>query len=251
MPATGNTAERRAALPRHALPIDHAASARPRSSSASSSARRSSSSRRSSRARCPASAPCTRVWIVSGVLTLFGALIAAELASAYPQRRRRVRLPQGSVLARAWAFSGAGRCSGRCTPASSPSSRWCSRATCRFFVPVGDVGLRAICRRSAVVRSRPSTTSACEQGSMVQTTLTILKVGAVAAIIAVVFALGGARSVRRRRRSAAADARRAIHVLAFPPRRRRRPVRLRRLAHGDLCRRGDSRTRSARFRARS
>ena len=56
----------------------------PRSSSASSSARRSSCSRPSSPARCRRSRASYSVWIVSGVLTLFGALIAAELASAYP-----------------------------------------------------------------------------------------------------------------------------------------------------------------------
>ncbi len=38
-------------------------------------------------------------WSVSGVLTLFGALACAELASAFPAHRRRLRLPEGNVLA--------------------------------------------------------------------------------------------------------------------------------------------------------
>ena len=60
------------------------------------------------------------VWITSGVLTLFGALIAAELASAYPHAGGVYVFLKRIVLAGASGFSGAGRCSGRCTPVSSP-----------------------------------------------------------------------------------------------------------------------------------
>ena len=38
-------------------------------------------------------------WAAAGVLTLIGALVCAELASAYPAHRRRLRLLQGNLLA--------------------------------------------------------------------------------------------------------------------------------------------------------
>src|SRR6185437_643403 len=58
-----------------------------------------------------------------------------------------------------------------------------------FFVPVGDAGQRALAV-GAIVLLTGINYVGVRQGSIVQTTLTILKVGAVAAIIAVVFALG-------------------------------------------------------------
>jgi APA family basic amino acid/polyamine antiporter len=58
-----------------------------------------------------------------------------------------------------------------------------------FFIPVGDVGLRALAT-GAVIALTAVNYIGVRQGSLVQTTLTILKVGAVAAIIVVAFLLG-------------------------------------------------------------
>jgi basic amino acid/polyamine antiporter, APA family len=128
------------------------------------------------------------VWIVSGILTLFGALIAAELASAYP-------LAGGVYVFLREAFS----------PAVAFLWGWAMFWTMHtgiiaviamvfaryfaFFIPVGDAGMRAFAV-SAVIALTAVNYVGVRQGSLVQTTLTILKVGAIAAIIVVAFALG-------------------------------------------------------------
>jgi APA family basic amino acid/polyamine antiporter len=58
-----------------------------------------------------------------------------------------------------------------------------------FFVPVGDVGLRVLAT-AAVIALTAVNYVGVRQGSLVQTTLTILKVGAIVAIIVVAFVLG-------------------------------------------------------------
>ena len=86
------------------------------------------------------------VWLACGVLTLFGALVCAELASAFPQtgglyvflRETFSPLP---------ASSGAGRCSGACTPASSPPSRRSSRGMRRISSTSATTGIRVDRRR--------------------------------------------------------------------------------------------------------
>jgi len=58
-----------------------------------------------------------------------------------------------------------------------------------FFIPVGDVGLRVLATSAIVVLTGVNYIGV-RQGSLVQTTLTILKIGAVIAIIVAVFAIG-------------------------------------------------------------
>jgi APA family basic amino acid/polyamine antiporter len=58
-----------------------------------------------------------------------------------------------------------------------------------FFIPVGDVGLRVLASGAVIVLTAVNYVGV-RQGSLVQTTLTILKVGAVIAIIVAAFALG-------------------------------------------------------------
>ncbi len=214
----------------------------PRSSSASSSARRSSCSRRSS----PATVP-TRRRRLRGLdrVRHSHAVRRAHRRRAgvgVSARRRRVRLSARGVLAGRRRFCGAGRCSGRCTPASSPSSRWCSRATSRSSFRSATSAFACLRRRAIVVLTAVNYVGV-RQGSLVQTTLTILKVGAIVAIIVAV--------VRARPASRSARARRCGHIRAGRSHRpklragaRRRPVRVRRLAHGDLRRRGDARARA-------
>ena len=128
------------------------------------------------------------VWIVSGILTLFGALIAAELASAYPHAGgvyvflREAFSPAVAFLwgwAMFWTMH-----TGIIAVIAMVFARYMS-----FFIPVGDIGLRVLAT-IAVVALTAVNYVGVRQGSLVQTTLTILKVGAVVAIIAVAFVLG-------------------------------------------------------------
>ena len=128
------------------------------------------------------------VWIASGILTLFGALIAAELASAYPHAGgvyvflREAFSPAVAFLwgwAMFWTMH-----TGIIAVIAMVFARYVA-----FFVPVGDVGLRALATAAIVVLTAVNYVGV-RQGSLVQTTLTILKIGAVVAIILVAFAIG-------------------------------------------------------------
>src|SRR5437763_10475558 len=128
------------------------------------------------------------VWIASGILTMFGALIAAELASAYPQAGgvyvflREAFSPAVAFLwgwAMFWTMH-----TGIIAVIAMVFARYVA-----FFIPVGDVGLRLLAV-SAIVMLTAVNYIGVRQGSLVQTTLTIVKVGAVIAIIAAVFTLG-------------------------------------------------------------
>jgi APA family basic amino acid/polyamine antiporter len=128
------------------------------------------------------------VWIVSGLLTLCGALIAAELASAFPKAGgvyvflREAYSPSLGFLwgwAMFWTMH-----TGIIAVIAMIFARYVA-----FFFPVGDASQRAIAVGAVVVLTGVNY-AGVRQGSILQTTLTILKVGAVAAIIGVVFALG-------------------------------------------------------------
>src|SRR5205085_209309 len=128
------------------------------------------------------------VWIVSGILTLFGALIAAELASAYPQAGgvyvflREAFSPAIGFLwgwAMFWTMH-----TGIIAVIAMVFARYAS-----FFLPVGDAGLRAFAVIAIVVLTAVNYIGV-RQGSLVQTTFTILKIGAIVAIIVVAFTVG-------------------------------------------------------------
>jgi APA family basic amino acid/polyamine antiporter len=128
------------------------------------------------------------VWIASGILTLFGALIAAELASAFPHAGgvyvflREAFSPAIAFLwgwAMFWTMH-----TGIIAVIAMVFARYVS-----FFIPVGDVGLRVLAVSAIVVLAAVNYVGV-RQGSIVQTTLTIFKVGAVVAMIAVAFAIG-------------------------------------------------------------
>ena len=128
------------------------------------------------------------VWIVSGILTLFGALIAAELASAYPHAGgvyvflREAFSPSVGFLwgwAMFWTMH-----TGIIAVIAMVFARYVA-----FFVPVGDIGTKFIAIGAVVVLSAVNYVGV-RQGSLVQTTFTLLKVGAVFAIIIAAFALG-------------------------------------------------------------
>ena len=133
------------------------------------------------------------VWIVSGILTLFGALIAAELASAYPHAGgvyvflREAFSPAVGFLwgwAMFWTMH-----TGIIAVIAMVFARYIA-----FFFPVGDTGLRLIAVGAIIALSAVNYVGV-RQGSLVQTTFTILKVFAVVAIIIVAFTLGAREPV--------------------------------------------------------
>jgi len=133
------------------------------------------------------------VWIVSGILPLFGALIAAELASAYPHAGgvyvflREAFAPSVGFLwgwAMFWTMH-----TGIIAVIAMVFARYVA-----FFIPVGDTGLRLIAVGAIAVLSAINYVGV-RQGSLVQTTFTILKVAAVCAIIGIAFTLGPRTSV--------------------------------------------------------
>ena len=128
------------------------------------------------------------VWIVSGVLTLFGALIAAELASAYPRAGgvyvflTEAYSPALGFLwgwAMFWTMH-----TGIIAVIAMVFARYVG-----FFLPVGDGGMRAIAIGAIVVLSTVNYFGV-RQASLVQTTFTILKIAAIVAIIVAAFAVG-------------------------------------------------------------
>jgi basic amino acid/polyamine antiporter, APA family len=128
------------------------------------------------------------VWIAAGILTLFGALIAAELASAYPRAGgvyvflREAFSPAVGFLwgwAMFWTMH-----TGIIAVIAMVFARYVA-----FFVPVGDGGMRLLAV-GAVLALTAVNYVGVRQGSLVQTTLTIAKVLAIVAIIVLAFSLG-------------------------------------------------------------
>src|SRR4051812_8995777 len=128
------------------------------------------------------------VWIVAGVLTLFGALIAAELASAYPKAGGvyvflSESLSPGVAFLWGWAMFWTMH-TGIIAAVAMIFARYVA-----YFVPVGDSGITGIAVSAIAVLSIVNYLGV-RQGSLVQTTLTIAKVTAVAGLTAIAFAIG-------------------------------------------------------------
>jgi APA family basic amino acid/polyamine antiporter len=128
------------------------------------------------------------VWIVSGVLTLFGALIAAELASAYPQAGgvyvflRESWAPSVAFLwgwAMFWTMH-----TGIIAAIATVFARYAA-----YFVDAGPTDTKVLAVGAVLVLSAVNYVGV-RQGSLVQTTITIAKVAAIVAIILVAFVLG-------------------------------------------------------------
>jgi APA family basic amino acid/polyamine antiporter len=128
------------------------------------------------------------VWIVSGILTLFGALIAAELASAYPHAGGVyvfLREAFSPALAFLWGWAMFWTMhTGIIAVIAMVFAQYLA-----FFLPVGDVGVRVLAIVGVVALTGVNYVGV-RQGSLVQTTLTILKIAAIVAIIIVAFAVG-------------------------------------------------------------
>jgi APA family basic amino acid/polyamine antiporter len=132
------------------------------------------------------------VWIACGILTLFGAFVCAELASAFPQTGglyvflREAFSPLAGFLwgwAMFWSVH-----TGIIAAIATVFARYTAH-----FAPVGDTGIRAIAI-VAILAVSALNAAGVRAGTRVQTALTIVKVLAIAglAIAGAVFAFGEA-----------------------------------------------------------
>ncbi|MEQ1910885.1 MAG: amino acid permease, partial [Vicinamibacterales bacterium] len=120
-------------------------------------------------------------WIAAGVLTMCGALVCAELASAFPRTGgvyvflKEAYSPAAGFLwgwAMLWSMH-----SGIIAAIATVFARYAA-----VFVPMGDVGLRATAVGLVVVLSAVNCLG-LRAGSLVQTTFTIAKVLAIVGIV--------------------------------------------------------------------
>src|SRR3990172_7751493 len=127
-------------------------------------------------------------WTVSGVLTLFGALACAELASAFPRTGgvyvflRETYSPVVGFLwgwAMFWVMH-----SGIIAAMAMVFGRYAG-----VFVPLDDRGIRVVAVGAILVNSAINYAGA-RRGSVIQTTITAVKVLAVALVVIVGFVVG-------------------------------------------------------------
>jgi basic amino acid/polyamine antiporter, APA family len=127
------------------------------------------------------------VWLACGVLTLFGALVCAELASAFPHTGglyiflRETFSPLAGFLwgwAMFWIMH-----TGIIAIIAMVFARYTA-----YFVPVGDAGMRATAV-SVILGLSALNYVGVRGGSRVQTVLTCAKILAIGAIVVVGFAL--------------------------------------------------------------
>jgi APA family basic amino acid/polyamine antiporter len=128
------------------------------------------------------------VWVIAGVLTLAGSLIAAELASAFPRTGgvyvflTEAYSPALGFLwgwAMFWTMH-----TGIIAAIAMVFARYVG-----FFLAVGDAGLRLLAIAAVALLSVVNYFGV-RQGSAVQTAFTLGKVAAVAIVIAIAFLLG-------------------------------------------------------------
>ncbi len=133
------------------------------------------------------------VWLACGVLTLFGALVCAELASAFPQTGglyvflRETFSPLAGFLwgwAMFWSMH-----TGIIAAIATVFARYAAH-----FVDVGDTGIRLIAVGVILALSALNYIGV-RAGTRVQTTLTIAKILAIGLIVVVGFALVAADAI--------------------------------------------------------
>jgi APA family basic amino acid/polyamine antiporter len=129
------------------------------------------------------------VWTVSGILTLCGALVCAELASAYPRSGGVyvfLREAFGPWLGFLWGWAMFWTMHSGIIAAIAPVfARYAA-----YFTPMNDFALRAV-GVSVVLLLSAVNWVGVRQGSRLQTSFTVGKLVAIAAIIVVGFVLGG------------------------------------------------------------
>jgi APA family basic amino acid/polyamine antiporter len=129
------------------------------------------------------------VWAVAGLLTMFGALVCAELASTFPESGgvyvylREAYSPALGFLwgwAMFWTMH-----SGIIAAIATVCARYVG-----FLFPLGDFGTRSVAIAAVVLLSWVNYRGV-RQGSLLQMTFTWTKILVILAIIAVGFSLGG------------------------------------------------------------
>src|SRR5262245_29834784 len=127
------------------------------------------------------------VWAAAGVLTLIGALVTAELASAFPGTGGVyvfLRESYSPALALLWCWAMFWSMD---TEISAPTATVCARYV-GFFVPLGNTGVRIVAIGAILVLSAVNYVGV-RYGTAVQTSFTIIKVAAVVLIAVAGFAV--------------------------------------------------------------
>jgi APA family basic amino acid/polyamine antiporter len=142
--------------------------------------------------RVPSLSGMLLVWLLSGVLTLFGALICAELASAFPRTGgvyvflKETFHPAAGFLwgwAMFWCMH-----SGIVAAIAVVTARYIG-----FFVPLSGTGTRIVAIAAIFVLSAVNYVGV-RQGSAIQTFFTIVKVLAIGLMLIIVVALAPVRA---------------------------------------------------------
>jgi APA family basic amino acid/polyamine antiporter len=137
----------------------------------------------------PSSKGLMLAWLAAGALTLCGALVCAELASAFPQTGgvyvflKRIFSPALAFLwgwAMFWSMH-----SGIIAAIAVILARYVS-----YFVPLGEGGIRLFAMAAIVLLSAINYLGV-KPGSAVQVGLTAAKLGAIAVLLLLLFLLGG------------------------------------------------------------
>lgn len=139
-------------------------------------------------ARVPNITGMLAAWTIAGILTLFGALACAELASAYPRTGGVYVFLKESfspVVGFLWGWAMFWIMhSGIIAAIAVVFARYTA-----FFVPVGDAGVRIIAIAAILLLSAINYRGV-EHGSRLQTVFTLAKVSAIVLIVALGFAIG-------------------------------------------------------------
>jgi Amino acid transporters len=139
--------------------------------------------------RVPAVGGMLLVWLLAGVLTFFGALVCAELASAFPRTGgvyvflKETYSPAAGFLwgwAMFWSMH-----SGIVAAIAVVMARYVG-----FFVPLGDGGVRAVAIGGILIFSAINVIGV-RQGSAVQTFFTVAKVAAIVILLVMVVLFSG------------------------------------------------------------
>ena len=128
------------------------------------------------------------VWLAAGLLTLFGALVCAELSAAYPRTGGvyvflKETLSPGCGFLWGWAMFWSAH-SGIIAASSVIFARYVA-----FFLPMGDWGIRATAVSGIVVLSFVNYLGV-RQGSTLQTVVTIAKIAVIAGLLVMVLLAG-------------------------------------------------------------
>jgi basic amino acid/polyamine antiporter, APA family len=139
--------------------------------------------------RVPTTAGIYGVWLVSGVLTLFGALVCAELSSSFPEAGgvyAFLREAFGPWLGFLWAWAMFWTMhSGIIAAIATVFARYVG-----FFVPLGPTLTRLVAVSAVMVLTAVNYVGV-RQGTLLQTAFTAGKLLAIGAIIVLGFGFGG------------------------------------------------------------